>query len=254
MLGEDEFRQLTQKGNGKQRNMKGKYRSVDDETIVEKTYLNSNDEDFPLEKQLDKWKGMDKDHVLRAFKEYVTMNRWVKDFLRNGSPFPNNLTLQDVLKYLKRIKGKYRFSFIEMGLIGYNVKPQTTPHFLSVGAGPDNNINRNFMGTNTGQSPTPSIDPYGDDDDDNDHFPHKSKHYYTPSSSLSSISLEEIIEYNEDVAKKGGKDFIEEDDLDGLNLLKLRSGKPYKTKSFLSPLSKKQKKTWKSIPALENLS
>ena len=67
LLGEDEFRQLTQKRNGKQGNMKRKYRSVDDETIVEKTYLNSNDEDFPLEKQLDKWKGMDKDHVLRAF-------------------------------------------------------------------------------------------------------------------------------------------------------------------------------------------
>ena len=47
---------------------------------------------------------MNKDHVLRAFKEYVTMNRWVKDFLRNGSHFPNNLTLQDVVKYLKRIK------------------------------------------------------------------------------------------------------------------------------------------------------
>ena len=70
----------------------------------------------------------------------MTTNRCVKDFLRNGSPFPNNLALQDVLKYLKRIKGKYRSSFIEMGLIGYkNVKPQNTPQFHSVGAGPDNN-------------------------------------------------------------------------------------------------------------------
>ena len=111
-----------------------------------------------------------------------------------------------------------------MGQIGYKkVKPQNTPQFRSVGSGPDNNINRNSMGANTRQSPTPLIDPYGDDDDDddNDHFPHKSKHYYTPSSSLSSISLEEIIYIMRMLQKKGGKDFIEEDDLDGLNVLEL---------------------------------
>ena len=44
---------------------------------MEKTFLNSDDENFPLEKELDKWKGMDKDHVLIAFKEYEQMGKGI---------------------------------------------------------------------------------------------------------------------------------------------------------------------------------
>ena len=120
LLGEDELQRVIeqQKGGGKQGNVKEKYHSANDKTILEKTYLNS-EKDFPLEKQLDKWKGLDRDHVLKVFREYVIMNKWVKDFLRKGSPLPNNLSLQDVLKYLRKIKRKYKSQFIELGLIGY---------------------------------------------------------------------------------------------------------------------------------------
>ena len=105
LLGEDELQRLAQSGRGKGKdNLETRYRSPDDEVIVEKSFLNSEDENFPLEKTLDKWKGMDKDHILTAFKEYVTMTKWIRNFLRNNTPFPNNLSLQDVLKYLNKIK------------------------------------------------------------------------------------------------------------------------------------------------------
>ena len=151
LLGEEELQRVMeqQKGGGKQGDEKERYRSANDATITRKTYMNSEEEEenYPLAKQLDKWKGMDRDHVLNAFREYVIMNRWLRDYLRKGSPLPDNLEFQDVVKYLRKIKKKYKTQFIELGLIAYkNVKPQTTPQFRAIG-----------VGTTTTKPPTHSV-------------------------------------------------------------------------------------------------
>ena len=216
LLGEDELQRVIeqQKGGGKQGDMKERYHSANDKTITEKTYMNSEEEeDFPLAKQLDKWKGMDRDHVLKAFREYVIMNRWVKDFLRKGSPLPNNLDLQDILKYLRKITKKYKSQFIELGLIGYkNVKPQTTPQFREIGVGTNKPTGMKTIGV--GSSPIPST----------------SKHMYSSSSASSSGSstpthkwvededewkdvLDSINEFNKEQANKGKKKFVTESDI-----------------------------------------
>ena len=212
LLGEEELQRLMnqQKGSGKQGNMREKYHSANDKTIVEKTYLNSEEENFPLENQLDKWKGLDRDHILKAFKEYVIMNRWIKDYLRNGSPFPNKLNLQDVVAYLKKIKKKYKSQFIEMGLIGYkNVKPQTTPQFREIGVG----TNKPTHSIGVGPSTSPSAAG--------------PSHVYSSSSSGSSTPtykwvededewsdvLESINEFNKNQAMKKKKKFVTESDI-----------------------------------------
>ena len=149
LLGEDELQRLIQEGRGKGQDVvETIYRSTDDQITVEKTFLNSDDVNFPLEKELDTCRGMDNDHVLTAFKEYVTMIKWVKDFLRNKTPFPNNLKLQDVLKYINKIRKKYKTDFLQMGLIGFkNVNPATTPQSRTVDVGTNND--RNFVGVAT---------------------------------------------------------------------------------------------------------
>ncbi|XP_068674539.1 ATP-binding cassette sub-family F member 1-like [Montipora foliosa] len=93
LLGEDELQRLAQSGRGKGKdNLEIRYRSPDDEVIVEKSFLNSEDESFPLEKALDKRKGMDKDHILTAFKEYVTMTKSGKTYgLKEKSLIPKSL-------------------------------------------------------------------------------------------------------------------------------------------------------------------
>ena len=155
--------------------------------------------DFPLDKELDKWKGMDRDYVLKAFKEYVSMNRWVKYFLRKGTPFPSNLTLQDVLNYVRKIKNKYRTNFIEKALIGYkNVRPQNNPQFRSIGTGSNVN-NRNSIGINADQRPISSSNPYENvaiDDGDEDHPLYGIRHYFPPNFSIPAIKTEEINDYN----------------------------------------------------------
>ncbi|XP_068749377.1 uncharacterized protein [Montipora capricornis] len=56
LFGEDELQRLAQSGRGKGKdNIETRYRSPDDEVIVEKSFINSEDENFPLEKALDKW-------------------------------------------------------------------------------------------------------------------------------------------------------------------------------------------------------
>ena len=213
-LGEEELQRVMeqQKGGGKQGNIREKYNSANDKTIVEKTYLNS-EEDFPLEKQLDKWKGLDRDHVLKAFREYVIMNRWVKDFLRKGSLLPKNLGLQDVLKYLRKITKKFKSQFIELGLIGYkNINPQTTPQFREIGVGTNNPTHSVGVGPSTSSSgagpshiyssSSGSSTPIYKWDSEEDDWDEETKNV-----------LDSINEFNKKQASEGKKEFVTKSDI-----------------------------------------